>query len=913
MSLEMNVASIYVENEVREANPKQNLLHVCLSLGYDLPYFCWHPALGSVGACRQCAVKQFKDEHDTTGRIVMACMTPAADGTRISIKDPEAAQFRAAVIEGLMLHHPHDCPVCDEGGECHLQDMTVMTGHRKRTYSFGKRTFRNQYLGPFINHEMNRCIQCQRCVRFYRDYAGGHDLNAFRLRDTVFFGRHEDGVLENEFSGNLIEVCPTGVFTDATLKRHYTRKWDLQMAPSICVHCGVGCNISTGERYGTLRRVENRYNGHVNGYFLCDRGRFGYEFVNSEKRLRQPIVDGKPATKAEALGRVVALLSSGRVAGIGSPRASLEANFVLRSLVGADKFSAGFSPDEARLTATALGLLRSGPVRAPSLEDVERSDAVLILGEDITNTAPILALRVRQSVREAPMKIADKLRIPRWLDHAVREAVQEEKGPLFIAAPFATRLDDLAARTLQAAPDDIARLGFAVAHAVDSEAPMVAGLPEQILSLAETIAAALVRAERPLIISGPGCRNQAVLEAAAQVAWALSNKQRPASLSFALSESNSFGAALMDGRPLATIFEAAREHSIDTVIVLENDLFRRDLPRAVEEFFGAVPHVIVLDSLENPTVERAEIILPAAAFAESEGTLVNLEGRAQRFFKTFVPAATIQESWRWLRDAAVAAGQTACAAWLSLDDVIAAMGEQVPALAQIAAAAPSHLGAGKIAREPLRYSGRTAMLANISVHEPKPPEDVDSPLAFSMESGPQPPPPPLIPFFWSPGWNSIQAANKYQSEIGGQLRGGDPGVRLLEPGTAQLWPYFSSIPAAFRADAAAFQLVPCFHLFGSEELSRCSPGIAELSPPAYLALNPTDAALLGVHEGEEIKVSIDEWSVSLPLKFRADLARGLAAVPAGIMPAAGLVHRLTAAPGVKIATTSAAISTRGAA
>ena len=167
------MATVYVDKQPYEMNPKQNLLHGCLSLGMNLPYFCWHPALGSVGACRQCAVKQFKDEADTHGKIVMACMTPAAEGTRISIQDPEAAEFRAAIIEGLMLNHPHDCPVCDEGGECHLQDMTVMTGHDYRRYTFEKRTFRNQYLGPFVNHEMNRCIQCYRCVRFYREYAGG--------------------------------------------------------------------------------------------------------------------------------------------------------------------------------------------------------------------------------------------------------------------------------------------------------------------------------------------------------------------------------------------------------------------------------------------------------------------------------------------------------------------------------------------------------------------------------------------------------------------------------------------------------------------------------------------------------------------------------------------------------------------
>ena len=127
-----------------------------------------------------------------------------------------------------MVNHPHDCPVCDEGGECHLQDMTGMNRHVYRRYHGRKRTFHNQDLGPLVNHEMNRCIQCYRCTRFYRDYAGGRDFDALMLRDQVYFGRYQDGVLESEFSGNLVEICPTGVFTDKTLKRHYTRKWDLQ-------------------------------------------------------------------------------------------------------------------------------------------------------------------------------------------------------------------------------------------------------------------------------------------------------------------------------------------------------------------------------------------------------------------------------------------------------------------------------------------------------------------------------------------------------------------------------------------------------------------------------------------------------------------------------------------------------------
>ncbi|HUJ68077.1 MAG TPA: 2Fe-2S iron-sulfur cluster-binding protein, partial [Syntrophorhabdales bacterium] len=282
------MAVIHIDGKTQEVKEGENLLKTCLGLGLDLPYFCWHPAMHSVGACRQCAVKQFRDENDTTGSIVMACMTPVTDGMRISVDDPEARRFRSGVIEWMMTNHPHDCPVCDEGGECHLQDMTVMTGHCRRRFRFKKRTHANQDLGPFVAHEMNRCIACYRCTRFYNDYAGGRDFGVFGSHHAVYFGRAHDGCLESPFAGNLVEVCPTGVFTDKTQREHYTRPWDLRTAPSVCVHCSLGCNTIPGERYGRLRRIRNRYNGSVNGYFLCDRGRYGYEFVASDRRIMRP-------------------------------------------------------------------------------------------------------------------------------------------------------------------------------------------------------------------------------------------------------------------------------------------------------------------------------------------------------------------------------------------------------------------------------------------------------------------------------------------------------------------------------------------------------------------------------------------------------------------------------------------------
>ena len=220
-----DLVTVIIDGVEYQAEAGRNMLEVALSLGFDLPFFCWHPAMGSIGACRQCAVRLYWTDRQGNARseIAMACMTEAQEGTRIDIHDPEAVRFRAQMIELMMLSHPHDCPVCDEGSECHLQDMTVMTGHSYRRYRGRKRTFENQDLGPFVTHELNRCITCYRCTRFYNDYAGGRDFGVFGLRNQIYFGRHESGPLESEFSGNLIEVCPTGVKIAGQSGRNFLR------------------------------------------------------------------------------------------------------------------------------------------------------------------------------------------------------------------------------------------------------------------------------------------------------------------------------------------------------------------------------------------------------------------------------------------------------------------------------------------------------------------------------------------------------------------------------------------------------------------------------------------------------------------------------------------------------------------
>ncbi|MCK9397901.1 MAG: NADH-quinone oxidoreductase subunit NuoG [Methylobacter sp.] len=874
------MATIEIDGVQYQVNAGESLLSACHTLGIDLPYFCWHPALGSVGACRQCAVIQYRDANDTRGRLVMACMTPVTDAMRISVDAGQAKQFRSENIELLMTNHPHDCPVCEEGGECHLQDMTLMTGHTVRRYRGLKRTHENQYLGPFINHEMNRCIACYRCVRFYNDYAGGSDLQVLGVNNNVYFGRFEDGALENEFSGNLVEVCPTGVFTDKTFSAHYARKWDLQTAPSVCMHCGLGCNISPGERYGELRRVINRYNGDVNGYFLCDRGRFGYGFVNSPERIGKALLNGQTEIDDETAEQHFRELLNGKLPaiGIGSPRASLEANFALRCLVGEENFFLGLDDAEQSLLETVSGLLRNGGIHTPSLREVEQADAVLILGEDVTNSAPRLALSLRQSVRNAAFDHARSLHITTWQDAPVRELEKNHRSPVFIAGVCSTRLDDIAADCYRGSPEDIARLGFAIAHRLDPRAPEPEGLSDAENSLAAIIADSLSSAQRPLVVSGTGCASLAVIQAAYNVAKALPAKDKQ--LVFTVPESNSLGLAMIGGRRLQQAFERVNQNLAGSVIILENDLYRRARARDVDAFLQTAAHVAVIDCLNNKTTEKAGLLLPAAVFAESEGTLVNNEGRAQRYFPVYPVAKPVRGSWQWLSAVMQGTG------WRHCDELTAACAKTFPSLAGIGKAVPdakSGIDGMKIPRQPHRYSGRTAMLANIKVSEPRQTIDTETPFAFSMEGVTADVPAALEPVFWAPGWNSNQAVNKFQDEIGGHLRGGDAGVRLIEASGEVDW--FTHIPDAFRPVEGFWRVVPLQHIFGSEELSRHSPPVAERSPDPCALMNPADAEILQVESCDRLEIRSLEGGIPvifLTVKIEPALPCGLLGITAGL-------------------------------
>jgi NADH-quinone oxidoreductase subunit G len=340
---------------------------------------------------------------------------------------------------------------------------------------------------------------------------------------------------------------------------------------------------------------------------------------------------------------------------------------------------------------------------------------------------------------------------------------------------------------------------------------------------------------------------------------------------------------------LEAALEKITSGSADTLVIVENDLYQRAPKALVDQALAAAKQVILLDHQRTATAEAAHMLLPASSFAEGDGTVVNMEGRAQRFFQVFEPSyykdgILIREGWRWLHALQSTLKKTAVE-WLHLDDATVAVAAAVPALSQITQAAPGadlRIAGSKVAREPRRYSGRTSMRAAVSVHEPRQPQDADTAMAFSMEgvSGPTNSS-ALIPFAWAPGWNSPSAWNKFQAEIGGHLRAGDSGVRLFDS---------QSTAAYYPAEAQAttgLTLAPLYHLYGSDEQSSRSEKIRERVAKPYVRISQSDASRLGLTQGQGVSLTGISLSHQAPVQICPDQAAGVVALP--ILPGSPVV------------------------
>jgi NADH-quinone oxidoreductase subunit G len=656
-----------------------------------------------------------------------------------------------------------------------------------------------------------------------------------------------------------------------------------------------------GERYGELRLITNRYHPEVNGYFICDRGRFGYEYVNHENRVYQPLIRNRVSEAVsitELTEHVKKLLtSSGKIIGIGSSRASVESNYALQKITGKENFFKGFTDTETNLLDYLLQLMHSGKFDLPSQKQIEQSDAIIIIGEDLTNSAPMLALAVRQALFKTAVQKDVRSTIPVWHDSAVRNLVQEDKGYLCVLNTYREELSELADEKYYASPKAITEMVKKIIALLKGETIQTNDTQNREETLANNIVQQLRNAKNPVVITGTSCYSLSLIRAAADLAATLKNEKQKGGISFVVPECNSIGLAMMQASSVQSLIDDAQPVSDNaTLVVLENDLYRRFAHQKLETFFKKFKEIIVLDSLHNQTTQQATVLIPAATFAEANGTVINHEGRAQAFYKILVNRPPqIRASWHWL-------GDLISVKTIELEKQ---MKSHLSVLYQLVSDLPQFSGVEKlvanalsevnghlhIPMEPHRYSGRTAILANITVHEPKPVRDEESIFSTTMEGERQLPPSPLTPFYWWPGWNSEQALNHYQREVGGLLQSETGDIKLLNGKFVQ-----SNIePVAVtkqeqQEDADGLWLYPRYHLFGSDEFSVYTGGIAELSPKAYICVNTNEAAKQNWKDKETIELNISERKFQFEVKIEDDVADGIAFVPYGIKETYGIEY-----------------------
>lgn len=631
---------LIVDDREIEVPPGTKVIEAAERLGIMIPRFCYHKALGSAGACRMCAVKFLQGPFKG---VQMSCMVDAQDGMVVSTTDPEAVEFRRFVIECLMLNHPHDCPVCDEGGQCLLQDETISGGHGVRRYSGKKRTYRDQYLGRFVAHEMNRCIHCYRCSRFYQDFAGYGDLGPMQSANRVYFGRFNDGPLESPFSGNLVDVCPTGVYTDKPA-RFMARRWDLQRSPSVCIHCSLGCNITGNARYREMIRVEARLSEAVNGHFICDRGRFGFPYANLPERPRRArtgdafvSMDEAIRAVAEKLEHITLEAGSEAVACLGSPRSSVEVQSILKRLCRQQLWrDPSYFVDPGYELKARRALARLHGSVAVSMREIEGADFILVAGSDPVNEAPMLALAMRQAFRRgAHVVVMDPrpVSLPFGFDHL----------PVCIGDMGAV-LDRLLRRVLTRGPTESDRTSESRRTVFDEEKSpdfaMPQGFPRQVEKLAQS--------RKPVIVCGTGIVGNGLPDLAADSAEMLLEAKGSCGLFYVFQAAGSFGAALFSSPAALTfpgIVSAIEAGKIKALLIVESDpLFEYPDRERLVGAFEKLEFLAAMDYLPSETVERAHIFLPTTTVFEKASGYVNQEGRLQRAARVHTCGLPIREA-----------------------------------------------------------------------------------------------------------------------------------------------------------------------------------------------------------------------------------------------------------------------------
>ena len=606
------------------------VMHAADAAGLTIPHFCYHKKLSIAANCRMCLV-----DIEKAPKPMPACATPVTQGMVVRTKSDKAVKAQKSVMEFLLINHPLDCPICDQGGECQLQDLAVGYGGSSSRYAEEKRVVFHKNVGPLISmEEMSRCIHCTRCVRFGQEVAGAMELGMIHRGEHSEITTMTGGTIDSELSGNMIDVCPVGALTSKPF-RYAARTWELSRRKSISPHDSTGANLVVQVKANQVLRVLPLENEAVNECWIADRDRFSYEALNSDQRLTQPMikqggqwqpVDWNTALAyvADGLKRIKAEHGVSAIGAVGSAHRTVEELHLLAKLVrslGSDSIDhrsrhADFANVAPVGQAHWLGL---------PISNLSSLDSAFVIGSFLRKDHPLFAQRLRQAARKGGQVMSLNALHDDW------------------AMPLAARIT--------AAPGAWAQALADVAGYIATAKGVAAPVTAMVNGAAEQVAQALLAGERKALLLG----NAAAQHPQAGTLLALARwigAHTGASVGYLTAAANTVGAQLVNALPGPGGMNAGQMLSqpMKALLLLDVEpVMDAANGAAAKAALAASGLVVSLTSFKDAVAEHADVLLPIAPFTETAGSFVNAEGRLQSFHGVVKPQGDSRPAWKVLR------------------------------------------------------------------------------------------------------------------------------------------------------------------------------------------------------------------------------------------------------------------------
>lgn len=651
------LVKVTINGQLFEVPKGARLIDVCREKGFDIPSFCYYADLALQASCRMCLVRIEK-----MPKLQTSCTITVTDGMVVTTQSEEIEKAQRGMTEFLLANHPLDCPVCDRGGECELQEMTFDWGGLEERFTEQKNYYAEKYLSPMVANDSQRCILCKRCTRVCDEWMGEEAIEAGGRGAHTVIGTYM-GWLDCSQCGNCIEVCPTGTLLDATY-RHQTRPWELAQTISTCNFCSDGCQMSIGSRGGEVLRVvaRDRYVNGINGEFLCVKGRFAHPFINHEARIRTPMIRYKkggkliPATWDEAIRHVAERLDSvanehGRnsIGVVGSPRLTNEALQVLHKfateLVGTDNYTA---TDRFSLKSFFENL--GAPLATH--RDIRYAKTIVLIGGEPEELQPLTGKQIRQAVRNGGAK-------------------------LIIANSVRIRLVEQAAAFVHIRPGTEDAIVLALADkSYDSLAAQKAGIETKDIDAVRQI---IDGTQGDLVVMFGGELSREAQALVGQLPQAFAAEGRRVLFHPLPLFNNSIGAhdmGMLDGAMTPSEMLAASGDAIRAMYVAGS--FLPPHLEGREDALSKLDFLVVQELFETETTEHADVVLPAASYAEQEGTFTNNDGLVQRVRQSIAPLHQSRPDWVIVAQLAKELGMD-FGYEMSASAVFRAIAERVPA------------------------------------------------------------------------------------------------------------------------------------------------------------------------------------------------------------------------------------------